>query len=89
MPNQSQPSPTTPKTVLRSVFVSHPESVGESYFEHLRAALGFSTALAIAAAAAFLHALVPCMCQSTARTKIETLHNQLQGRVPAKNHIED
>jgi len=75
---------TTTSSALRSVFLRHPESIGESYFEPLRAAMGFSGSLAVTAAAAFLHALVPCLCETTARRRIELLNNRLQERVSVK-----
>jgi hypothetical protein len=62
------------------LFLSHPASVDESYFEHQRVALGFALTLSLIAAAAFLHALIPGLCQSTARRHIATLHERLQAR---------
>lgn len=85
MPNHTKLSSDSVSAMLRGTFLDHPASIGESYFEHLRAALGYSASLTVTAAAAFIHALVPCLCETTARTRIETLHNKLQGRVPVSS----
>lgn len=89
MSGRLEPTPTSPKGILWRTFRSHPDSIGEGYFEHMRAALGYSATLTVAAAAALLHALVPCLCQTTARTKIESLHDKLQRRVSASDINQD
>ena len=58
----------------------HLIDVGESYFEHLGAALGFSASLLRAGIACALHALVPALCTSTASRSIEELHSKLAAR---------
>jgi hypothetical protein len=49
--------------MIAKIFTSHPASVDETYFEHLVFALRFSGTLLVAAGAALVHALVPCLCQ--------------------------
>ena len=51
--------------MLDALFLRHPRTVGESYVEHMIAALGFAGRLAIAALACFVHALVPALCERT------------------------
>lgn len=68
------------KHSLHTLFLNHPESVGESYFEHQRAAMTFAGSLTVTAAAALIHAMVPGLCQHTARNRIELLNKQLQDR---------
>lgn len=65
---------------FRVAFVDHPESIGESYVQHFCVAMGFAGSLLIIAGAAIVHALVPCLCETTARTKIAALNERLQGR---------
>ncbi len=89
MSSRLEPNPTSPKSILWRTFHSHPDSIGEGYFEHMRAALGYSATLTVAAAAALLHALVPCLCQTTARNRIESLHDKLQKRVPISGTTKD
>ncbi|MFK7854618.1 MAG: DUF6356 family protein [Granulosicoccus sp.] len=76
----NQPSPVSNWRKSLSVFSAHPASVGESYFEHQRKALGFAGALAYAALAATVHAFIPALCVSTARNRIAELHSRLQKR---------
>ena len=71
---------------LHSAFTAHPAAVGESYFQHQRKAFGFAWNLAITAMAAAVHAIVPALCVSTARNRIETLHSELQHRSSTKPH---
>jgi Family of unknown function (DUF6356) len=66
--------------VIRRLFLSHPQSVGESYFQHQRVALSFALPLLGAGLAAAMHALVPALCERTAGDIIRRLHNRLQKR---------
>ena len=45
-------------------------------------ALGFAGALFITALAAVVHALIPCLCETTARRRIYALNTRLQARDP-------
>lgn len=58
----------------------HLEDVGETYFKHLRAALGFSVILARASIASTLHALIPGLCTHTASRSIADLESRLSKR---------
>lgn len=58
-------------------FLDHPRSVGESYFEHQRAALGFSAGLFMAAAACLVHGVIPGLFTHTASGKVLQLHNRI------------
>lgn len=60
------------------LFTDHPATVGESYREHFAVALGISRGLAGAAAAAFVHALVPHLHQTTASDRIRDLADCLE-----------
>jgi hypothetical protein len=66
--------------VFHRFFLSHPQSVGESYFEHQRVALSFALPLLGASLAALVHALVPAMCERTAGDTIRRLHARLEKR---------
>jgi hypothetical protein len=68
------------RVVLHRLFLSHPQSVGESYFEHQRVALSFALPLLGASLAAFVHALVPALCERTAGDTIRRLHDRLEKR---------
>ncbi len=66
--------------MLRALFIDHPASVGESYFEHLRTSLGTATKLGAAAGACMVHAIVPGLCRTTASTAILQLHAEVMPR---------
>ena len=59
-------------------FTDHPHAAGESYREHMRVALGVSRQLAGAAAAAFVHAVVPRFHTTTASDRIRALNRCLE-----------
>ena len=66
--------------VLKRLFLSHPASVGESYFEHQRVALSFALPLLGAGLAALAHAVIPAVCERTAGDAIRHLHDRLEKR---------
>lgn len=66
--------------IIQRLFLSHPHKVGESYFEHMLFALRFSGRLFRASAAAFLHAFVPALCETTASRAIMDMHGEIAAR---------
>jgi hypothetical protein len=70
---------------IRQHFTDHPESVGETYGEHFRVAAGFAGTLAVAAAAAAVHAVIPCRCTKTASNRIMALHEQMTSGARGEN----
>jgi hypothetical protein len=63
--------------MLDALFLRHPRSVGETYVEHLVAALGFCARLSLAALACFAHAFVPALCERTASRIIGELQMKM------------
>lgn len=49
-----------------NAFTDHPNSVGETYWEHMAFALRFGGRMMLGGAAAFVHALCPFLCVTTA-----------------------
>lgn len=70
---------------LQALFTEHPASINESYFQHFRHAMRYAGILGVTAAAAALHALIPCLCESTARQKIAALNEELTSRSAPKS----
>jgi len=68
------------QTTLHRVFLSHPQSVDESYGEHFLFALGFAARLFGAALAALVHALIPCLFETTASRMIRQMHARIVNR---------
>ena len=63
--------------VWNYIFVNHPQSVQETYFEHMRFAGWFATRLLIAGFAALIHAIIPCLFEKTASHMIKGVHTRL------------
>lgn len=66
--------------ILRRVFVTHPQSVDETYFEHMRFAGWFAYRLLMAACAAIAHAIIPCLFEKTAGRIVGELNARLSSR---------
>ena len=65
---------------ITDIFVSHPKSCGESYFQHARAAGGYGFKLMVSGMAAIVHAILPFLFQTTASRTIEKIHADLARR---------
>ncbi|MFL2547281.1 MAG: DUF6356 family protein [Candidatus Rariloculaceae bacterium] len=62
---------------FRKLFNEHPKSVGETYLEHMRAALWFSTTMARAAFFCLVHAFLPFLFTKTGSSEIERLYEAM------------
>ena len=84
-------------TLFNRMFHEHPAAAGESYFEHMFFAVGFSRRLMRAALAALAHGFVPSLCETTASSTVLDLNEELierravlaRGRVKAGEMIHD
>jgi hypothetical protein len=65
---------------VKRLFSEHPESVGESYFEHMGVALSFAGPLLTAGLAALVHAVLPFLCVTTASGTVKQLHARMVNR---------
>ena len=65
---------------LRQIFIDHPNSVDETYFEHMRFAGWFATRLLLAGCAALVHAIIPCLLEKTAGNMIKEMNAKLVSR---------
>ena len=63
--------------MIRRLFLEHPASVGESYFEHASFAARFGWTMFIGSMACFVHAMIPALCQSTGSSTVLRLHDRL------------
>ncbi len=59
------------------IFTEHPATVGETWGEHALSAWGFAWRLQVAALAALVHAVLPCLCVKTASSMITSLHSKM------------
>ena len=62
---------------ITKVFTEHPATVGESYLEHLRTALGFSLTMIRSAVCCAIHAFLPFLFTTTGSRAIEDLHRRM------------
>ncbi len=62
------------------LFIDHPQSVDETYFEHMRFAGWFASRLLLAGGAAVVHALIPCLFEQTASRLIKEMHARMTRR---------
>jgi uncharacterized membrane protein YhaH (DUF805 family) len=67
---------------LKRLFTHHPDSVGESYTEHMGVALSFAGPLLAAGLAALIHAFLPFLFLTTASTTVKRLHARMVSRKP-------
>ena len=67
-------------TTMKSLFVAHPQSVDESYGEHMAFAGRFSATLFLAAGAALVHALLPFLFEKTASRMVARLYERTHNR---------
>jgi Family of unknown function (DUF6356) len=68
---------------LHRLFLSHPRAVDESYGEHFLFALGFAARLLGAGLAALVHAIIPCLFETTASRMILEMHDRIANRAHA------
>ena len=58
-------------------FTDHPESVGETYFEHMHTASWFALTMFAGALACLIHAILPFACQTSGSRRIKLLHERM------------
>jgi len=66
--------------MITKVFLDHPRSVEESYLEHAAFAGKFSFKLFLAAFAAMVHAVIPCLFEKTASKMIAEMYAKTHNR---------
>jgi hypothetical protein len=65
---------------LKKMFTRHPESVGETYFEHMCWAIFYSMSLTLAGAACAIHSVFPFLFEKTASSITEWVLNTNERR---------
>jgi len=69
--------------MLSAYFTRHPQSVGETYAEHLGFACGTGLAMIAGGLACVVHGLLPSLFVRTGSRTISRLHERLSVRVTA------
>jgi hypothetical protein len=71
------------------LFLKHPRSIGETYFQHAGVALSVSGWCFLAACAALVHAAVPALFQRTGSRIIIRLNARVTGRsAPTREELD-
>jgi hypothetical protein len=65
---------------FQRIFTQHPQSVNETYFEHMRFAGWFAAQLLAAGLAALIHAIIPGLFEKTAGRMIQNMNARLTNR---------
>jgi hypothetical protein len=72
------------------LFTRHPESVGETYTEHMLVASSFGLRLFLASLACFVHALLPFLFERTGSSTVQLLHSRMiTNRIRHSERIRD
>jgi hypothetical protein len=58
-------------------FINHPQSVNETYLQHMGSAFGFGTSMLGGALACFVHGLFPWLCLTRGSDTIRALHRRM------------
>lgn len=66
--------------MINKIFIAHPHSVDETYFQHARFASGFAIKLLVAGFCATVHAIIPCLFEKTASRMIAEMYTRTHGR---------
>ena len=61
-------------------FTKHPKEVNVTYFEHMWCAIKFSFKLECLACCAFIHAIFPFLCETTASDGVKKLNDCMKKR---------
>ena len=62
---------------IRALFCDHPETVGETYFEHLESASHFGGRMVLAGIACLLHGIFPFLFVTTGSRTVRHLHERM------------
>lgn len=67
---------------FRRLFLDHPKSVGESYFEHMGVATRFGAKMVAGGLACFIHGFVPALFERTGSGTVKRLYSDMVARQP-------
>ncbi|WAT19283.1 DUF6356 family protein [Aurantiacibacter sp. MUD11] len=59
------------------LFTEHPSTVGETYFQHFRAASRFGVAMIVGGLACLVHAVFPWVCEKSGSSMIRRLYRAM------------
>jgi len=65
---------------MKNFFTTHPKSVGETYFQHLRFALSTGLRLILMGFVAVIHGILPFTFQNYVSIRIKALYHEITTR---------
>lgn len=68
---------------MKNIFTEHPNSVGETYLQHLRFACSFGINLFLGSFACFIHAFFPFLFTKTGSNIVFKMTHKLVDRKPS------
>lgn len=74
---------------LSKAFTEHPESVGETYWQHLAMSFSFALPLLLSGVAALIHGVFPFLCVKTGSNTITRLYGRMvtnRSRASSQNY---
>jgi hypothetical protein len=63
--------------MLRKLFIDHPQSVNETYLQHMGSATRFGSCMILAGFACLIHGILPTAFTTTGSRMIRRLHDQM------------
>ena len=72
------------KFSVNNPFTKHPQSVGETYFEHMKKAMRYGLRIQLITLIIFAHSTFPFLFEHTAADEIEKINKELQHRKKSK-----
>ena len=70
---------------MKNIFKDHPNSVGETYFQHFKKSISFGIKLMLISCRAFIHAIFPWCFEHSVSYHINKLNDMLQARKKSDN----
>jgi hypothetical protein len=70
---------------LQRLFLEHPRSIGETYFEHQRCAFEIGATLIAAGFACLIHGLVPAAFRDTGSRVVSQVYQRTSARQSMRN----
>ncbi len=69
---------------MKQLFTEHPQSIGESYFQHMSNAFSFGKKMFFASVTCIIHGIFPFLYTSRGSQAIEELHAHMSARNNAR-----
>lgn len=63
--------------IIEKLFIDHPSSVDETYFEHMQMASSFGISMVLGGLACIVHGLLPFAFETTGSKTIRRLHGRM------------